>query len=151
MRTVHGHARAGAKTREYRAWCNMIQRCTNPRATYYRAYGGRGIRVCERWLHFENFLSDMGPCRPHFSLERKDTNGDYEPGNCRWATRAEQARNSRSNRLLTHAGKTLCLVDWAAEVGISEKVISDRLRLGWAVPRALTEPLHYRGQKDWHA
>lgn len=90
----HGETVNGRFSKEYRAWVFMVQRCTNPERERYPRYGGRGIRVCERWMKFENFLADMGraPSKEH-SLDRKDNDGHYEPSNCRWATRKEQAMN----------------------------------------------------------
>jgi len=87
------------------SWFNMIQRCTNPKAIKYPSYGGRGIAVCTRWLiSFSDFLDDMGPRPEGTSIDRIDTYGDYEPGNCRWATIAEQAANKRPYKTRADAG-----------------------------------------------
>ena len=97
-RTIHGAARLGQKTIEYRTWISMMRRCYNQNTKDYKNYGGRGIEVCERWHKFENFLADMGP-RPagEYSIERVNVNGNYEPSNCIWLPKSQQSKNRRNN------------------------------------------------------
>jgi hypothetical protein len=123
----------------------MLQRCHSENDRDYRHYGARGIRVCDRWRFGENgmtgvecFVADMGPRPAKHSIERIDNNGNYEPGNCRWATQKEQVRNTRASRMLTFNGETMCLAAWAERLGIPQKRISDRLGRMWSVERALT-------------
>lgn len=141
----HGHTRGNSMTPIYRRWADMVKRCTNPKHIVFRYYGGRGIRVCDRWIVFANFLADMGDLpTPKHELDRyPDKNGNYEPGNCRWATRSENMRNTRVNHLVTFQGKTQCLAAWSEETGLSYGVLKDRLdKLGWTPAKALTTPSH---------
>jgi len=140
----HGHAgpSGGRESAEYRTWASMWARCTNPNNVGYKDYGGRGIEVCARWKDFAAFLSDMGHKPRGPTLDREDPNGNYKPGNCRWASRSQQARNTRKARLLTLGGRTQHLHDWAKELSIPPDRIYARLRLGWSDEDALT-------QKTW--
>lgn len=139
------------KTATYQAWRGMRDRCENPSNSSYKNYGGRGIKVCQRWLEsFENFFADMGarPTAKH-SLDRfPDQDGDYEPKNCRWATWTEQQRNKRNNSLLTYNGKTQCISAWAEEKGISPAVLYARIcRYKWSPDEALTRPIESHRRK----
>jgi hypothetical protein len=116
----------------------MIQRCTNQKNKDFARYGGRGIKVCERWMVFANFYSDMGPCISGLTLDRKDNNGNYEPNNCRWATRKEQSHNSSVPVFLTHNGKTQMISAWAKELGLKPDTLYMRIHRGWPIDRALT-------------
>ena len=132
------HGLADSET--HTIWMGMLRRC-RPGGHSAKNYGDRGIRVCDRWHVFENFLEDMGlrPSRKH-SLDRIDVNGNYEPGNVRWATASTQGRNRRNNRILEFRGRKQPLIDWAEEIGLASALISTRLRAGWAVDRALSTP-----------
>lgn len=127
-------------TPEYRSWSAMMSRCTNPSHRAYPRYGGRGIVVCDAWLKFEQFYADMGARPDGASLDRIDNDKGYEPSNCRWATRIEQQRNKRNNRLLTHNGQSLPVSEWAEIYGLSQYAIHERLKRGWSVHEALTQP-----------
>lgn len=128
----HGRSR----TPTYKSWLAMIQRCSSKTN---KDYGGRGIRVCERWNDFENFLFDMGerPSRDH-SIERNDVNGNYSPVNCCWIESAKQNRNRRNNRVLVHNGEARCLAEWAERLGLSPDGLAHRLNRGWGTDRALS-------------
>jgi hypothetical protein len=141
---THGESDHNGKsaTPEFRAWSRMIGRCTCKSNKDYHRYGGRGIRVCDRWINsYENFLADMGrkPTLGH-SLDRADNNKGYEPGNCRWATQREQCNNRRSNRLITHNGETHSITEWSRRTGLDRSCISGRINQGWPVDKALTIP-----------
>ena len=132
------------KTSEYYSYRNMKCRCFNPNNDDYADYGGRGIRICDRWLEpdgrgFLNFLADMGPKPdPKLTLDRfPDKNGNYEPGNCRWASVEQQATNKRNNIWLTHQDKTQTISQWTKELGLPRGRISDRLKRGDSTERAL--------------
>ncbi len=128
-------------TRTYRIWYNLKNRIFNPNIDSYKYYGGRGIKMDPRWLVFETFIADMGECPEGLSIERIHNDGHYTPGNCKWATKKEQANNTRTNRFLTYQGKTKTVAQWAEDLGVSPFLIYQRLdRLSWAVARALTQP-----------
>lgn len=130
------------KTRVYRAWKAMRQRCSNPaNEKNWKDYGGRGIRVCERWQSFENFYADMGDPPEGTSLDRIDFNGNYEPSNCRWATDMEQARNKRNNVLITYRGETRSLIEWSEHLDLNYRNLVTRLTTHkWSVERTLETP-----------
>ena len=146
LRRKHGatyqNRTPGKATPEYTAWLSMRRRCGDPKVWNYSEYGGRGIRVCQQWQEsFERFLSDMGP-RPssEHSLDRIDPNGNYEPGNCRWATPTEQQNNLRTNRLVEFRGRTQTLSMWARELAIPRSTLETRLCRGSSVEDAFTLP-----------
>lgn len=132
----------GPASPERISWQTMRQRCHNPNDPYYFRYGGRGIQVCERWRHsFAAFLADMGPRPVGTSIERENNDGNYEPGNCRWATAIEQGNNKRSNRRIEFNGRTQTLTQWSREIGIKKGCLAARLNSGMSVEEAFTKPL----------
>lgn len=138
---THGKT-VGKKTREYIAWLGMKRRCSKPSCKDYPDYGGRGIRVSERWVgSFENFLEDMGPCPEGMSIDRIDTNGDYEKSNCKWSTPTEQANNKRTNRMIEMNGETLSLAQWCRRYNVRYMRVFERLSYGWSLLDALTKPV----------
>lgn len=141
--TLHGDASNGKLTPEYVTWQNIKQRVYDKNKDNYAWYGGRGIIVCERWRNsYPNFLADMGrKPSPQHSIERRDTNGNYCPENCYWATKLEQANNTRTNHYLTYQDKTLTFAEWSRETGLPYHAIKNRIRKGWSVERALTQPV----------
>lgn len=140
-KTKHGRTTraAGKPISEYEIWKAMWQRTTNQNHKDYADYGGRGIIVCEHWREFANFYADMGP-RPSkaHTIERDKNEEGYSPGNCRWATRSEQNKNKRNTRLITAAGKTMHLAEWARELGCRHSTIRSRIASGWSEEQAVT-------------
>lgn len=128
--TTHGQH----GTHIYNIWCGMLQRCNNPNHTYYHNYGGRGIKVCERWLVFENFYEDVSQL-PHFNengytLDRIDNNGDYEPSNVRFVKKKTQARNRRTNTFVEYEGEQMTLAEVAEKSGINANTLYGRYSRG---------------------
>lgn len=143
--TKHGHRLKGKSSAAYSSWRSMMTRCENKNHHNYKNYGGRGITVCDRWKGvngFRNFLEDMGnPPSERHTIDRIDSNGDYTPQNCRWATPKQQQRNKRSNRFLEFNGQRKTLIEWAEITRIHAGTISSRLKKGWSVERSLTTPV----------
>lgn len=133
-----GRTHGMTETPIYRVWQAMMNRCRNRNQPAWRNYGGRGISVCERWHSFDNFLEDMGPRPSGRSIDRIDNSKGYFKENCRWATRAQQARNTRRNRFITFENRTATLKEWADEIGIDQSSLQERLEK-WPLCRALTQ------------
>lgn len=131
-----------SKTRVYAIWAGIIDRCENPNAPIWGHYGGRGITVCERWREsFENFLADMGPRpSPKHSIERQNNDGNYEPGNCIWATKTIQMRNTRTNVFIECQGQRRCASEWAEIVGMKSATLLYRISQGWSPETAIFRP-----------
>lgn len=130
-----------SKSREFRIWAGIFSRCTNPNATGYKNYGGRGIKVCEQWRSFERFLADMGFPKAGESIDRKNNDGDYSPENCRWATKLEQTSNKRNNTTVTIGSETHHMAEWARITGMSLSTIYARLKRGLSHENAIISPL----------
>lgn len=140
----HGYSMRGARRPEYDVWSAMIQRCANPKNPFYKHYGARGISVHPAWRGaggFDTFIAHIGP-RPtaKHTIDRENNDGNYEPGNVRWATRAVQQRNTTLNTMLTLRGETLCVSDWAERVGVRRGMIFSRLGRGWSPEAAVFTP-----------
>ena len=143
LKTTHGNS----KHPMFQAYYDMVRRCTNPSRKDYHHYGGRGIKVCDRWMEpngegFKNFLEDSEKFEGDGSeIDRKDVNGDYCPQNCKWATRKEQTRNTRFNHIVEYNGESKCLAEWSEQMKIPYTILQDRLnKLGWSVDKAFTQP-----------
>jgi hypothetical protein len=132
----HGQSGSGA----YRTWLSMKYRCENPSHDNYRHYGGKGITVCVRWQKFENFLEDMGHRPAGHSIDRIDNSKNYEPKNCRWSTSKEQCRNKTNNHLFVIEGTQVTMAELVESSGIPRGTILNRLRRGWSIEKAISEP-----------
>lgn len=149
-----------SKTRFYKQWLAMVNRCTNPNNSAYKRYGARGITVCQRWRTFENFVSDMGTRPDGKSLDRINNSMGYwcgkcaecsannQPANCRWATLIEQANNTSANRRISFNGETLTLSQWAVKTKITVGAIHARLKRGWSLEQALTVKMRGRASSS---
>jgi len=130
-----------SKSAEYKVWQGMMKRCHGPNDSNREWYAARGIVVVDRWHKFVNFFADMGKRpTPQHTVERKDNNGPYSPDNCKWATRYEQVRNTRSNRFLELDGRKMIATDWAKESVVGLRTFWQRLYAGWDLREALTAP-----------
>lgn len=135
----------GVRTPEYHSWQAMLERCRNPKNVAYASYGGRGIRVCSRWKSFANFKADMGPRPDGMSLDRIEADGDYEPGNCRWADALIQANNKVNTIVVQHCGWDMPLVIACRAEGLIYATVYGRLRRGIPAQQAFDEALIARG------
>lgn len=140
VKTTHGQSQSGGA---YSSWQAMKTRCLNKKSKDFERYGACGIKVCDRWLKFENFFEDMGPRPSGTELERKDNDGHYEPGNCRWASDQEQANNRSNNTRIR--GKTIA--EWSRETGISPSTLGNRRAVGLSDAEVLG-PLKRRRKKS---
>lgn len=137
----------GRNDRLYLVWMDMRRRCNDPKGKEYKNYGGRGIKVCEEWENYENFKNwalsngyDKNAKRCQCTLDRIETNGNYEPSNCRWADMVVQANNKRNNIIIEYKNERKTLAQWSKETGISYSVILRRLKNGWSTEDILTKP-----------
>lgn len=134
--TTHGATAGGRETPEYKAWCHIKDRCYNEKNKQFKDWGGRGIKMCDRWKDsFDNFLSDMGlkPSKKH-SIDRFPNNdGDYEPSNCRWGTSKEQNGSRRNNVIIEYNGECLVQRDWSKRLGVCEHTINRYINKGKSI------------------
>ena len=140
---IETHTKHGMKnTKIYYVWKAIKKRCENPNDTAYKNYGGRGIKVCDEWKNdFTSFYnwSIKNGYKEGLSIDRIDNNGNYEPLNCRWATRIEQGRNTRKNRFIEYNGEKHCISEWSSLLGIKQRKIYDRLKKGWSIEKVFSK------------
>lgn len=144
-RILHGMS----KSKEFYAWRGILNRCTNKNEVSYKHYGGRGIKVCDRWNEFKNFIDDMGysPSKKH-SIDRINNNDGYYKENCRWATTKQQMRNVRSNRIIEYNGESKPISEWAEDLGLTYQALFYRLKRNWDLEKAFTYPHQKRKTKN---
>ena len=133
-RKIHGLSAHGT----YKSWVQILQRCTNPKDKRWSQYGGRGITIAPQWLDFSAFVRDMGIKPQGCSIDRIDNNGNYEPGNCRWASQQTQQNNRSNNHLLTAMGQTMTIAEWSRHSGIQWNTLWARIRAGWSAELAVS-------------
>ena len=136
--TKHGQCKRGLNSRVHIIWNGMMQRCYNDRNPAYKNYGGRGIKVCRRWHSFEDFYKDVEDAPFDMTLDRKNNDGDYEPGNWRWATYVEQNNNYRRNVPILYEGEVKNITQWAIFLCMNVGTLFSRLYRGWSIERAFT-------------
>lgn len=148
-RATHGDSRRNGRTAEYRCWIDMKSRCRNKNNEFYKFYGGRGISVSQQWVDdFESFLSHVGrKPSPKHTIDRIDNDGNYEPGNVRWATRREQVFNRRNTILVDLNGDKTTVKDACRILGLNYRMVKARLERGWSADKALTPALWHRQRK----
>ena len=143
LNKIHGKT----NTRLFHIWQSMRSRCSNPSNKNYPRYGGRGIRVCDEWekdfVAFYNWAMDNG-YQEDLTLDREDNSGNYEPSNCKWATPIEQANNTRRNVYMEYNGEVHTMKEWSRIIGINYCTLQKRIKLGWTIEKALTEPVKNR-------
>jgi hypothetical protein len=150
IHTTHGQVKGGKMSPEYVSWQRAIQRCQNPNYGGYKNYGGKGIKVCDRWKYsFSDFLQDMGK-KPFKSaqIDRIDSNGNYEPSNCRWVSCKENARNRSNNLVISWNGENKTLSEWSEILKLDKNTLRNRLySKNWTLEESMTTPLFKKGQK----
>lgn len=136
----------------YNSYRSMMSRCYNPKTANYEIYGGRGIKVCEEWHNIENFEKwvEQSNFKKGLTLDRIDTNGNYEPSNCRWATKAEQANNKTNTIVIEWNGEAHTISEWAEITGISRSTLNNRHWRGWDAERMLTAPITHGNQYTFY-
>lgn len=126
----------------HKAWAGMKGRCLNPKAKGYKNYGGRGIKICEKWIEFEGFYEDMGPTyEKGLKLDRRDNNGDYTKENCQWVTHKQNCNNTRGNRTVEWRGLTRTIAEWSDATGLEWQTIAGRIEAEWPLDDVFTKPL----------